>query len=168
MARVSFRDDDGTLRWFDPAAAKDTITEGSSWDGNNHRGVVSGLQIGRAVLYLTSGGNWIENADSTRDGNNGSDSYRYLTEDEVRDWLIRSADADRDGRHAQDALDRYFGELPEENGPGRPETGGEVKVRLGDLLPRVDEWATTQGVKRAEAVRRLVSAGLDATGSPNP
>lgn len=49
-----------------------------------------------------------------------------------------------------------------ENGrlPGRPAIGGAVHVRLGDALPRVDEWARRNEVTRAEAVRRLVELGL--------
>jgi len=47
---------------------------------------------------------------------------------------------------------------------GRPKIGGEVQVRLGDLLPDVDAWAADNGVKRAEAIRRLVLAGLRADG----
>lgn len=50
--------------------------------------------------------------------------------------------------------------------PGRPVIGGKVQVRLGDLLPLVDAWAAEQGIERAEAVRRLVSAGLDAQRDP--
>jgi hypothetical protein len=35
-----------------------------------------------------------------------------------------------------------------------------VQVRLGDLLSAVDAYAQARGIKRAEAVRQLVSAGL--------
>jgi hypothetical protein len=48
--------------------------------------------------------------------------------------------------------------------PGRPATGSgtSVQVRLqGDLLSRVDKFASSQGVKRPEAVRRLILCGLD-------
>lgn len=47
---------------------------------------------------------------------------------------------------------------------GRPEIGGAVHVRLGDLLARVDsfgaEFDTTRKMSRADAVRELVKAGL--------
>ena len=161
MARISFRDNDGVLRWFDPTSAKAAITEGSRWNGNNHIGACSGLQIGRAVLYLTSGGYWIENVDASNEYN-GPNAYRYLNDDEAREWLIRSADADRDGGEAQEALDRHFGEVPEENGPGRPKIGGEVLLRLGDVLPDLDAWAEAHGVKRPEAARILLRRALDA------
>lgn len=165
MSRISFTGPDGALRWFDPAAAQAAITEGSRWDGNNHIGVCSGLQTSRAVLYLTGAGRWIENRDATHEFG-GSDSYRFLSSQAAQEWLIRSADADRGGQAAQEALEKYFGEIPEESGPGRPEIGGAVHVRLGDELARVDAWAAKEGIKRAEAVRRLVSAGLAAVGAP--
>lgn len=45
--------------------------------------------------------------------------------------------------------------------PGRPEVGQPINVRLGDdLLARVDARASTDGVSRAEIIRRLVSAGV--------
>ena len=164
MGRISFTDDTGRLCWFDPAAAKDTITEGSYWDGNNWRGVCSRLQTSRAVLYLTSGSRWVENADA-RCEDNGHDDYLHFTDEEAQAWLIRSADAPRGGEQAQAALKKYFGDIPEESGPGRPEIGGTVNTRLGDLLPRIDEWAERHGVKRAEAireaVRRLVSPAIE-------
>ncbi len=47
------------------------------------------------------------------------------------------------------------------NRVGRPPIGVPVQVRLGDLLPAVDERAEREGVTRAEMVRRLVAAGLD-------
>lgn len=44
---------------------------------------------------------------------------------------------------------------------GRPEVGKPINVRLGDdLLARVDAYAAAEGIKRAEAVRRLVQRGL--------
>ncbi|WP_446039227.1 hypothetical protein [Streptomyces sp. SID1121] len=46
-------------------------------------------------------------------------------------------------------------------GAGRPEIGNPVHVRLGHLVHAVDDWATERDVNRAEAVRRLVSNGLE-------
>lgn len=47
---------------------------------------------------------------------------------------------------------------------GRPEVGTPINIRLGDaLLALVDDYAKTQGVSRAEALRRLVQAGIAAT-----
>jgi hypothetical protein len=49
---------------------------------------------------------------------------------------------------------------------GGPEIGGAVHVRLCDLLVRVGAYAAGQldGMSRAEAVRELVSLGLDHVG----
>ncbi len=45
-------------------------------------------------------------------------------------------------------------------GPGRPEIGGAVHLRLGELLDQVDEWARERNISRSAAVRRLISQGL--------
>lgn len=45
---------------------------------------------------------------------------------------------------------------------GRPRIGTAVHLRLDDaLLARVDQWATENGLSRAETVRRLIEAALD-------
>jgi metal-responsive CopG/Arc/MetJ family transcriptional regulator len=44
---------------------------------------------------------------------------------------------------------------------GRPEIGEPINIRLGDLLSRVDAFAEREQISRAEAIRRLVAAGLD-------
>ncbi|WP_210731560.1 ribbon-helix-helix domain-containing protein [Mycobacterium intracellulare] len=46
---------------------------------------------------------------------------------------------------------------------GRPEVGAPINVRLGDeLLAQVDAYAAEHGIKRAEAIRQIVQAGLRA------
>jgi len=48
-------------------------------------------------------------------------------------------------------------------GPGRPTTGVPVHTRLpAEVLAHVDAWADAEGVTRAEAIRRLLAAGLKA------
>lgn len=43
--------------------------------------------------------------------------------------------------------------------PGRPTTGRPIQVRLSpDVLAHVDAWADAEGVTRAEAIRRLLTA----------
>lgn len=50
-----------------------------------------------------------------------------------------------------------------ERGPGRPEVGAPINVRLGDeLLAQVDALATERGTSRAEMLRRLVVTALNA------
>lgn len=48
----------------------------------------------------------------------------------------------------------------EDRGPGRPEIGGRVNIRLGDLVEAVDKWAERAGLSRADAVRKLVERAL--------
>ena len=48
-------------------------------------------------------------------------------------------------------------------GRGRPEVGPRIPVRLPPhVLAHVDAWADAEGVTRAEAIRRLLTAGLKA------
>lgn len=54
------------------------------------------------------------------------------------------------------------------NPGGRPEIGGAVHIRLGALTTHVDTYATRVRITRAEAVRRLVSHGLESAPPPIP
>ncbi len=50
---------------------------------------------------------------------------------------------------------------PEPRGPGRPEIGPLVNVRMRpDMVARLDELAERYGTSRAETVRRLLEDGL--------
>lgn len=136
------------LGWFDPAKAE-CFEQDKNWDGSNMVGVMSGSQWVDEYLYRTKGGRWVRNHDATRYCN-GPDTYEFLTDEQARDWLLRSGNHD-------DAVGRFFGEVEEEKGPGRPGIGGAVHVRLGDgNLSRVDAWAGAEGISRAEWVRRAV------------
>ena len=86
------------------------------------------------------------------------ETHRYVDDQAAADWLLLNRE--------DEAHHHYFGEPASERGPGRPEVGGLVQIRLGDLLERVDGWAETPGVSRAEAVRQLVVAGLEGLGPP--
>lgn len=53
-------------------------------------------------------------------------------------------------------------DVTEQRGPGRPEVGKAINVRLGDdRLEDVDTWAREHVVSRAEAIRQLIDVGLD-------
>jgi len=53
-------------------------------------------------------------------------------------------------------------DVTEQRGPGRPEIGPAINVRLGaDRLESVDTWAREHAVSRAEAIRHLIDVGLD-------
>jgi metal-responsive CopG/Arc/MetJ family transcriptional regulator len=48
---------------------------------------------------------------------------------------------------------------------GRPTVGAPINIRLGDeLLTQVDQFAITEGISRAEAIRQLVQRGLKRKG----
>lgn len=156
MSRVNvtaqYLDGSSYTGWFDPEKAG-CFPESIYWDGNNRRGKMSHLQAGSQCLYRTAGGRWVCHHDGHREFN-GPVYYEFITDEQAREWLIENGD--------DEAVTQYFGELPEESGPGRPEIGGKVLLRLGEMLPRVDEWAAAKDVSRAEAVRRLLSAAMDA------
>ncbi|MDX3385351.1 hypothetical protein PV682_28330 [Streptomyces niveiscabiei] len=80
------------------------------------------------------------------------DRYRFLTDDQALAWLTRNG-------HEQ-TIQHWLHDLPPERGPGRPEIGGRVQVRLGGLLDAVDSYADQNACSRAEAVRALVAIGL--------
>ncbi|MCM8552271.1 CopG family transcriptional regulator [Streptomyces sp. STCH 565 A] len=165
MSRISFTDPDtGNLSWFDPKAARDAISEGRNWTGENWIGACSGLRTSRAVLYLTKGGRWIENQDATSEFN-GADVYRFLTDDQAHAWLIKSADARRDSDEAEAALKQHFPDTPDEEGPdlgGRPVVGPKVETRVSpEILARIEARAVKEDVSRAEMLRRLIEAGLE-------
>ncbi|MFB7736214.1 hypothetical protein ACFC08_17875 [Streptomyces sp. NPDC056112] len=165
MTRISFTDPDtGGLSWFDPDAARDAISEGRNWTGENWIGAVSGLQTSRAVLHLTRGGRWIEDQDA-RNEFNGSDVYRFLTNDQAREWLIKAADARRDTEEAEAALKRHFPDIPEESGPdpkgGRPVVGPTINVAYPrDLLDKIEAAAKEAGMSRAAWLRKVAEEAV--------
>jgi hypothetical protein len=121
----------------------------------------------KQTLYHTSHGRWVlktawhidecgrfvdDEPDVDPRSGSGGPRYRFLSDAEAIDWLRRNRYEDR--------IQQYVPELPDERGPGRPEIGGRVQVRLGHLLPAVDSYAADHRCSRAEAVRLLVIAGL--------
>lgn len=140
--------------WFDEDKA-DLITEETEWDGNNHRSVHTGAQFEHQALYRTTGGRWVLHTWSQRQGT--SPTYQFVTDDTAREWLIRNED--------DNLIAKYFGELEEERGPGRPAIGDgrQINIRLGDLLDPLDQRARDENTTRNELIRRYVAAGLAAT-----
>ncbi len=165
------RDDDETPGWFDPDKAREKIRESTWWDGNSRRGQCSGLQIGGAVLYRTAGGRWVLHTDG-RFEHNGSSEYEWLTDEQAREWLIKSSGGnDRTlrgqvgpAKEAREALERYWPPLDAESGPskgGRPAIDGEqINVKFPhDLLRRID--ADRGSTSRAKWLRDMAEAALD-------
>lgn len=125
------------------------------WDGSNNIDINVGANRSQK-LYRTAQGRWVLGTWSQ--WANEDDLYVYTDDTGARDWLLFN---DHD-----DAAEKYFGDIEEERGPGRPEVGSAVHVRLGDLVAQVDAWAKEHGVKsRADAIRQLVTTGLQHVGS---
>lgn len=155
MARINVYDQDEydgpqLIGWFNPHTSE-SFEEDTYWDGNNHISVTAGKD-NHEKLYRTKGGRWVKYWWSQWEGR--QPTYEFLTDDDAKVWLLKNS---RD-----EAVEKYFGELPEESGPGRPEVGGAVHVRLGELLSRVDAYAAEKGLNRAAAVRELIAASLGA------
>lgn len=121
------------------------------WDGNNNVDRNTGSQWHRQGVYRTKQGRWVLAELSSVQGQ--PDTYTLMTDEQARDWLLLN---DED-----DAVERHFGEIEEERGPGRPEIGGRITTAIGDdLLARVETWASEKGVNRAAAVRELLTTAL--------
>lgn len=160
MARINvYESDDEGVRilagWFDSDKAE-CFDEDARWDGNNHIGVSSGIptNFGGDYLYRTSGARWVLNCDRSCYFN-GSDTYQFVSEELAREWLL--------GNGHDVAVSTHFGPIEEERGPGpgRPEVGKPINVRLGDdLLVEVDRFAADTGRSRAEAIRHLVAIAV--------
>jgi hypothetical protein len=144
---------DGSSRlvgWFDLDKAT-RFSEDTDWDGSNYISVNTGDQFEHQTVYRTAQGRWVLRRWSQWQGR--LDQWSYLTDGDAREWLIRNRE--------DEAAAKYFGEVEEERGPGRPAIGSPVQIRFeDDQLIAIDAYAASSSIKRAEAVRRLVAAQL--------
>jgi hypothetical protein len=138
----------GVVGWFDYDKIKGRWSD-ADHDGNGSRGTGRGTAV-----ILTGGGKWVHE-DWTR-WQGEATTWTYTTPEKARDWLLRN--------NEDATVTEHFGEIPgeEDRRPGRPEIGGRITTALGGELARVDAYAELHEITRAEAVRRLVSAGLAA------
>jgi hypothetical protein len=152
MARVNVFDECGELEgWFDEAKAEE-FKEATWWDGSNHISVATGSQWDHQVLYRTKGGRWVLHSWSQWQGR--PETYRFITDAEAQTWLLKNEN--------DEAAERFFGEIEDERGPGRPEIGPVIQVRLPEeLLERVDALAGQTGASRAETIRQLLERALE-------
>lgn len=152
MARVNVFDLEGELvGWFDKAKAE-KFTEATWWNGNNHISKATGSQWDHEELYRTAGERWVLYFWSQYQGR--PERYSFISDDEARTWLLTNQE--------DEAVERFFGEIEEERGPGRPEVGPVIQVRLPEeLLERVDYEAEKEGQSRAETIRRLLEKALE-------
>jgi len=134
--------------WFDYDKAE-RFAENTEWNGSNHISVQTGSQWDHEALLRTKQGRWVLMTYSNRQGVMEK-TYRFVSDGDAREWLIRNND--------DAVVTRFFGEIEEERGPGRPAIGDRVEVRFdGPLLAMVDTYAEQRGIARAEAIRRLVT-----------
>ena len=155
MSRIHVvkRDDDDSgprvVGWFDSEDAQ-VFTEATPPQTVSSWGFGSRTEVSRAAqkLLRTAEGRWVMGLEF---GPPLGTEYRFVAAAEASAWLSENG-------YGQAMLD-LVDDMPE-RGPGRPEIGGRVEVRLGDLLNAVDEFARRERINRAEAVRRLVGQAL--------
>jgi hypothetical protein len=155
MSRIHVvkRDDDDSdprvVGWFESEDAQ-VFTEATPPQTVTSWGFGTRTEVSRAAqkLLRTAEGRWVL---ALEFGPPLATEHQFVAEAEASAWLSKNG-------YAQAALD-LIDDLPE-RGPGRPEIGGRVEVRLGDLLDPVDKFARRERINRAEAVRRLVGQAL--------
>lgn len=138
MAADPYGDDPPRLvGWFESTKAD----RWSDWSRDRDRG--------QAVIR-TAAGRWVMQDWSNWQGE--ADTYRFITPDEAREWLLVN-DFD-------DVVRERLGDIEEEAGPGRPEIGNPVTARLGNLLPALETWASEHHLTRSDALRQLLATAL--------
>jgi hypothetical protein len=142
--------------WFDLDAAEKFAERTQAFDGANLAGVHLRNQNAGQVLYRTAGDRWVLMNWSRWQGS--VDTWEYIGVADAREWLIVNEESD-------ETLERLFGAPPEpERGPGRPEIGSKVEVRMPDeWIDRLDQYALERGESRARTIRRAVIHLLAAT-----
>ncbi len=144
MARVNVYDEDGKLGWFDPERAEE-FEEATRWDGRNNVSVIA-PEFHHEALYRTKGGRWVLNHWSQWQGS--EETYRFITDEQAKTWLLKC--------EHDDAVKRYFGEIEEERGPGRPAVGPILNVRLAEEQRDKLKTLADGGESLAAVVRRLI------------
>jgi hypothetical protein len=153
MDRQITYDDTGQRGWFDRETAELVHTESRRWNGQNLVGAVSGLQTSRQELWRTAGGRWVLHRDASCEFN-GADEWSFATVDDAQAFL----EADE----AWELIETHFGETVEpERGPGRPEVGPAVHLRLTpEQMAMIDNLAAETGKSRAATIRDLLDQAL--------
>lgn len=154
MARTNiYREDDYEGKvlegWFDLETAEE-FAEATHWDGQNMVSSIAANRYGHEALYRTKKGRWVLHTWSQWVGS--EPTYAFISDEQAQAWLLK---CERDA-----AVEKYFGELEEESGPGRPEIGKPINVRLGDDLQARVDAAALPDEKRAATIRRLLEKAL--------
>jgi hypothetical protein len=135
VTRINIREDGHAAGWFDDDKA-------DKWTDDNARGPGRG-----ETLYRTIGAKWVLHLWSIAPAAE-PEQYLFITEPQARQWLTSN--------NLASEADRF--EQPPAR--GRPEIGNPIRVRLGELLPAVDNLATQRQESRSDTVRHLVWVGL--------
>lgn len=158
MTRINIylSDEDGKALdgWFNPGTAVESVAENTEWnEAVGHLVSLVTSAEDHEQLYRTAGGRWVLNHWSNWRA--APDTYKFVSDAEAKDWLLRNG--------SDEVAERWFGPIAQEAGPGRPEVGGAVHARLGqDLLDRLDAWGASRALTRAEAIRHLLDAAMQA------
>ena len=142
--------------WYDADKATG-FDEAKRSDGSNLISVPTGSQWNHEQLVQTAGGRFVMYRWSQWQG--AVDSYEFIGADAAREWLVLNEhDAE---------VERLFGAPVEpERGPGRPEIGPMVNVRMpAEMVALLDADAAGEGLSRAELVRSLIARQYGAAAS---
>jgi hypothetical protein len=109
-------------------------------------------KLDRQILFRTKEGRWV-----LRDYLSVEPlipAHSYITDEQARKWLERN--------EHEEAVRRFFTEVAEDRGPGRPAIGARANIPFGrDRLAAIDTWAQARNISRGEAVRQLLDIALD-------
>lgn len=129
----------------------DRFDEDTRWDGNNHISTATGSQWDHQVLYRTAQGRWVLHHWSQWQGT--QPRYEYIESDQAREWLL--------AQNRDDAVEKHFGEIEEERGPGQPPIGDRLAVRLpDDVRAKLRARAARLGTSEAGAARAILAEHL--------
>jgi hypothetical protein len=133
---------------FDPEKA--VCIEGRlEWDGHNKASVHVGANR-RQDLYRTAGGRWVLNSWSFYQGE--EEVYEFIDADRALKWLMVNG--------SDEIVEKYFGEVEEERGPGRPAIGDRVEFRLPPSLRDQITKQAQDGETMADTIRRLLARAV--------
>ncbi len=136
--------------WYDTKSTE-WFEESRHHDGHNWISDATGSQWNHESVGRTAGGRWVLHHESQWQGT--MPYSEFVSDDRAHEWLLAN---DQD-----EAAERFFGTIEPERGPGRPEIGPMVNVRLTQgLISHLDAVATSDGVSRAELVRQLLAEAL--------
>lgn len=141
--------------WFDDSGAE-WFREDSRWDGNQNVGIMSGIPagVGYEGLHRTAQGRWVREYNA-RNYYNGPRSYEFVTDEAAREWLLRNG--------SDDVVEKYFGPVEDEHGPGKPEIGPATVYAVMRGTQLIELWESrTDAELRAGEVNATFTRGVRA------